>query len=281
MMRFEETLHPDWTQSFRVGRVLHQRQTGLQDLAVFENETYGRVLTLDGVIQVTERDEAFYHEMMAHVPLLAHGAAARVLIIGGGDGGVLREVLRHPGVAPTMVEIDSTVVEVSREWLPGLSDGAFDNPRTELLITDGLKYVAETDQRFDVIIVDSTDPEGPGEVLFTEAFYRDCHRILTDRGVLVTQNGVPMVQPREVTASYQRFRAAGFADTGFYLVAVPSYVGGLMTLGWAAKDPALRQTPVATLEERFAPLSLATQYYTPAVHAASFVLPPYIQAMMV
>lgn len=161
-----ETLHAGYQQRFEVSKVLYSEKTEFQDMVIFENPKFGRVLVLDGVIQTTEKDEFIYHEMMVHTPMLANGAAKRVLIIGGGDGGCLREALRHPGVGKvTMVEIDPTVVELSRKYLPGHSDGAFDDPRTDLVIADGLKYVAESDEKFDVIIVDSTDPIGPGEVL--------------------------------------------------------------------------------------------------------------------
>lgn len=276
MSRYQETLYPDWGQSFAVGQMLYRDRTGHQDLAIFETERFGRVLALDGVIQTTERDEFMYHEMLVHVPILAHGSARKVLIIGGGDGGSLREALKHPGVEPVMVEIDSTVVALSKTWLPTLSDGAFDNPRSRLVIADGCRFVQQTDETFDVIIIDSTDPIGPGAVLFTEAFYADCRARLAPGGVMTTQNGVPHLQPREVTDSHRRL-SASFADVWFYVTAVPTYVGGVMTLGWAATDPALRQVPLATLRQRYAANPVATRYYTPEIHAAAFALPRYVQ----
>jgi spermidine synthase len=275
-----ETLHASWKQAFTADEILYQEKTEHQDLVIFSNPTYGRVLMLDGVIQTTEKDEFFYHEMMVHVPLFAHGAARKVLIIGGGDGGCLREALRHPDVVPTMVEIDGAVVEMSKKYLPTLSDGAFENPRTKLIITDGLKFVAETDETFDVIIVDSTDPIGPGEVLFTEDFYRNCHRCLTENGILVTQNGVPNMQPDEVTHSYRRLQGAGFEDVSFYLTAVPTYVGGFMTLGWGSKNAENRLRSLAEIKARFDQTPLDTVYYTPEVHAGSFGLPAYIQKLL-
>jgi spermidine synthase len=202
-----------------------------------------------------------------------------VLIIGGGDGGILREVLRHPTVEKAvMVEIDRTVVDLCIEYMPGISDGAFDNPRGELIITDGLKYVAETKDRFDVIIVDSTDPIGPGESLFTDAFYANCKRCLTDGGVLVTQNGVPFFQPEEVTGTHGRLKRL-YADAWFYTAAVPTYVGGFMTLAWASDDAALRGQSESTIAERFAAAGVKTRYYTPGVHVGSFQLPAYITAL--
>lgn len=277
---FTETLHPWLAQRLRIDRVLFRDKTEHQDLIIFENERFGRVLTLDGVVQTTEGDEFVYHEMMAHVPIMAHGAARRVLIIGGGDGGMAREVLKHRAVEQvTMVEIDRGVVDMSVEHLPSLSAGAFDNPRLNLVITDGAKYVAETADRFDVIIVDSTDPIGPGEVLFTAEFYANCKRCLTEGGIIVTQNGVPAVQGTEVTNSWNRL-GKSFKDVWFYVAAVPTYQGGFMTLGWASDDPAKRRHDVATIEQRFAPLGIETRYYTPAIHQACFALPKFVLDLM-
>jgi len=272
---FDETLHTGCYQRLEITRVLYEGKTGHQGLVIFENPFFGRVLALDGIVQTTERDEFFYHEMLVHVPLLAHGSAKRVLIIGGGDGGSLREALRHPIETAVMVELDRTVVDLSKEHMPKLSDGGFDNPRTELLIGDGLKYVEETVQRFDIIIVDSTDPIGPGEVLFGEEFYRNCKHCLTDGGVLVTQSGVPFFQADEVRKSWRHLRKV-FDDASFYTVPVPTYVGGAMTLGWASDNPALRRTAVETLTARYRSLDIETRYYTPEIHVAAFALPPYI-----
>jgi spermidine synthase len=168
-----ETLYPFYQQRFSATEVLFEEKTEHQDLVIFENDFFGRVMLLDGVTQTTDRDEFVYHEMISHVPIFAHGNAQKVLIIGGGDGGVLREVLRHKDVECTMVEIDASVVEMSKKYFPQHSDGAFEDPRCNLVIADGLKFVKETQDRFDVIIVDSTDPIGPGEVLFTSEFYSD------------------------------------------------------------------------------------------------------------
>ncbi len=280
MKRFDEILHQGYSQSFEVTDVLFHEKTEHQDLVIFETPTFGRVMALDNIVQVTTKDEYVYHEMLAHVPLLAHGNAPEVLIIGGGDGGILREVLRHRKVErATMVEIDGSVVDLCRKHLPEISDGAFDDPRTDLIITDGVKFVAETDKRFDVIIVDSTDPVGPGEVLFTESFYADCKRCLTPGGVLVTQNGVPFFQAQEVTNTYQRM-GKSFADTGFYTAVVPTYVGGFMTLGWGTDDETLRDVDIEVLRVRFEISSLKTRYYTPDVHRAAFALPQFILDLM-
>ncbi len=274
-----EQLHAHYAQALRETQVFYDSETDHQRLRVFENGTFGRVLTLDGVVQVTEGDNAIYHEMLTHVPILAHGAARRVLIIGGGDGGMAREVLRHASIEHvTMVEIDAGVVDFSKEYLPGISDGAFDDPRLDLVIADGADFMRETAGGFDVIIVDSTDPIGPGEVLFTDTFYGHAQRALATGGILVTQNGVPFMQGDELTNTMRCFKAL-FSDWGCYLATVPTYAGGPMAFGWAT-DGAARDVSLKVLRERFAAAGLDPFYYTPEVHMAAFALPGYVGRLM-
>lgn len=273
---FNETLYDALNQSFRIDKLYFEQKTDHQHLMIFHNAFLGRVMTLDGVVQTTERDEFIYHEMMAHVPIMAHGSARNVLIIGGGDGGMLREVARHASVDEiTMVEIDNAVVEMAKTYLPNHSNGAFDDPRLDLVIADGMDFVRETEKRFDVIISDSTDPIGPGEVLFTEDFYAQCKRILNPGGVIATQNGVPFFQIDEVLHTAQRM-GQHFADQTFYSAAVPTYYGGIMTFAWGSDDDSLRQVDIATLRQRFTESGIITRYYTPEVHQASFALPRYV-----
>ena len=273
-----ETLHDDFRQCLREGTVLYDSETAHQRLRVIENATFGRVLTLDDVVQTTEGDEFIYHEMMAHVPVLAHGAARRVLIIGGGDGGMAREVLRHPSIEHvTMVEIDAGVVEFSKQYLPSLSAGAFEDARLNLVIADGAAFVRESADTFDVIIADSTDPVGPGEVLFTDSFYGHVKRRLATGGIFVTQNGVPFLQGDELKGTMRAFRAL-YRDATCYLATIPTYAGGPMAFGWGT-DGAARQVELATLETRFAAAGIAARYYTPEVHKAAFALPGYVKAL--
>ncbi|HEY4134032.1 MAG TPA: polyamine aminopropyltransferase [Alphaproteobacteria bacterium] len=275
-----ETLYPDYGQRFRILRTLVTRTTPFQELAIHETAAFGRMLTLDGVCQTTERDEFFYHEMMTHLPILAHGEARKVLIVGGGDGGILEEALKHRTVEKaTMVEIDGAVIELSREWLPSICGRAFHDPRTELIVGDGIAFVAETAERYDVILVDSTDPMGAAEPLFGPAFYAQCRRCLAPRGILVTQNGVPFLQPDEFSGTYRHLEPL-FPDAGFYFVPVPTYVGGMMALAWASLDPASRQVDGATLAARFREAAIATNYYSPEIHAAAFALPPYLAKLI-
>ena len=276
----EETLHDGLRIKIRIDELLFDSKTGHQRLQLFESKAFGRVLTLDSVVQTTESDEFIYHEMMAHVPILAHGKARRVLIIGGGDGGMAEEVLKHASVEQvTMVEIDAGVVEFSKQYLPNICKGAFDDPRLTLVIADGAKFVAETAERFDVAIIDSTDPIGPAEVLFTEAFYGNVKRCLNEGGVVATQNGVPFLQGDELTSTLAAFRKL-FRDPTCYLATVPTYVGGPMAFGWGTDDASLRQVSEEELTARFKAAGLETRYYTPAVHKAAFALPPYIQDMI-
>ena len=280
MTWFDEQLHGAHRQGLKVDAVLYDSETEHQRLQVFQNPQFGRFLTLDGVVQTTEGDEFIYHEMMAHTPIIAHGNARRVLIIGGGDGGMAREVLRHNAVEHvTMVEIDAGVVEFSKEYLPTLSAGAFDDPRLSLVIADGAEFVKTSEDQFDVIIVDSTDPIGPGEVLFTDTFYGRAKRLLNDGGIIVTQNGVPFMQGEELTNTMRAFRAL-FADATCYLATVPTYAGGPMAFGWGTDGDA-RATPLEVLEGRFAASGVTgLRYYTPEVGQAAFALPGYVKALM-
>jgi spermidine synthase len=274
-----ETLYADWGQRFRVKRELARVQSDFQDIAVFESYTHGRVLVLDGAIQITEGDEFVYQEMLTHVPLLAHGAAAGVLIIGAGDGGVLKRVLQHRSLTrAVMVEIDGEVIRLSKEFLPNIAGDAWDDPRAEIIVGDGIDYVKNApDASFDVIIVDSTDPIGVGEVLFTDDFYQNCARVLTTRGLVVNQCGVPFMQADELRETTAR-RARFFPHVGAYVAAVPTYVGGFMTLGFAAKTAGLHEVPVGEIRRRAEASGILglTQYWTPQIHAGAFDLPPYI-----
>ena len=263
--------------SFAADRVLYELQTEHQHLVLFENRLFGKMLMLDGATQVTTRDEFIYHEMMTHVPILAHGEAREVLIVGGGDCGIAEEVLKHRRVERlTQVEIDASVVEFSREHFPEFAGPVLSDPRFDLIIDDGMNFVSRTARRFDVIIVDSTDAQGPGAVLFTAAFYAACKRCMASRAIMVTQNGVPFLQPGELKESVGYLQKL-FADACCYVAAIPTYVGGHMAMGWAATDPALRLVAVEDLRRRYAAAGrFLTKYWTPEVQCAAFALPRFI-----
>lgn len=273
---FTETLYDSYGQVFSVDKCYFEHKTDHQYLVIFENARFGRVMALDGVIQTTEADEFIYHEMLVHVPLFAHGAVKDVLIVGGGDGGILREVCKHKTVEHiTEVEIDQQVIDMCKQYLPRHSAGAFDDPRVEVIIDDGARYVRNAGQQFDLIISDSTDPIGPADVLFTEDFYAACKKCLKPGGILVTQNGVAYMQLDEVVKSNKRLHPH-FSDHSFYSAAIPTYIGGLMTFGWATDNLEMRRQGLDELEQRFAAADITTRYYTPAIHQASFALPRYI-----
>ena len=278
-----ETLYPDWGQRFRVLRELARVRSEHQDIQVIETASHGRVLVLDGAIQITEADEFVYQEMLAHVPLLAHGAAQRVLIIGAGDGGVLRRVLQHRTVEQAvMVEIDGEVIRLCREHMPGIGGSAWTDPRAQVIVGDGIAHVADAAPgSYDAIIVDSTDPVGVGAVLFTDAFYSDCARVLSPAGLVVNQSGVPFMQPDELRETSRR-RARAFPHVSAYVAAVPTYVGGLMTLGLAAKAPGLDRVPAEVVRNRAEAAGILgqTRYWTPEIHAGAFNLPPYIAELL-
>ena len=278
-----ETLFDDLglRMSYRVDKVISETRTGHQELVLFEQPFFGKMLMLDGATQITERDEFIYQEMMSHVPLFAHGHAREVLIIGGGDCGIAEEVLKHKTVKRlTQVEIDPAIIAFSKEHFPEFAGPVFADKRFESVIGDGMKYVRRTERRFDVIIVDSTDPQGPGKILFSEKFYAACKRSMNKGGVLVTQNGVPIFQPRELVTSVTRFRRL-FADGACYVAAIPTYIGGHLAMGWATDDRSLRHTSVKKLAARYRKAgSFSTQYWTPEVHAAAFALPRFIAELV-
>jgi len=277
----EETLHGGFRVRLKAERVLFDSETEHQQLIIFENEDFGRVMMLDGVVQLSTRDEFVYHEMMAHVPLFAHGKAKKVLIVGGGDGGVLREVLRHPEVkSATLCEIDRSVIDLCREHFPDVSGSAFEDKRTKVVIADGTKLVHETDDRYDVILVDSTDPIGPGAVLFAKEFYTDCRRALAPGGILVTQNGLPFLQAPELKQSVSYFRDL-FDDSFAYVATTPSYFGGSMSYGWATDNKKLRHHKLKKIARRYKEAgSFPTRYWSPEMQAAAFALPTYIRELV-
>ena len=274
-----ETLFDDlgFRMTFEVDKVLYELQTEHQHLVLFEQRFFGKMLMLDGAMQISKKDEFIYQEMMSHVPLFAHGNAQDVLIVGGGDCGIAEEVLKHRTVKRLIqVEIDPKVIEFAKEHFPEFTKPVFADNRFESVTGDGAKFVAKTDRRFDVIIVDSTDPQGPGKILFGAKFYAGCKRCLKEGGVLVTQNGVPFFQNNELASTMLKFRRL-FADASCYVAAIPVYVGGHMAMGIATDDKRLRRHPVETIAERYRKSgSFKTMYWTPEVHVAAFAQPRFI-----
>lgn len=280
--RFVESLYNGSAfQGFHYDEILYEGRTPYQSIAIYATRGLGRVLVLDDIIQTTEADEFIYHEMLAHVPLFACERPERVLVVGGGDGGTLREVLRHPVQAVDMCEIDREVIDRCIEFLPFLNDGGaiYDDPRVTVVVDDAFEYMKRAEGAYDVIIVDSTDPIGAAEALFSEPFYRLCQAALSPRGVLSAQNGVVFFQRDEAANAIAAFRRLGL-EAACYIAAVPMYYGGEMTFGIAARAAAALSPATATLRERYDAAGFSTRHYTPDVHAAAFVLPPWIDDLV-
>lgn len=276
--QFVESLYKGQAfQGFHYDEILFEAQTPFQSIKVFQAPFLGRVLVLDGVVQTTEADEFIYHEMLVHVPMLSVPEPRRVMVVGGGDGGCLREVLKHPIERVDLVEIDIEVINASRAYLPTLNDNgrAFDDPRVRLVIEDAFKYMKEHTGEYDVIIVDSTDPIGMAEALYSDEFYGLCRDSLSPAGALSAQDGVVFFQRDEAARTVASLRRLGL-HAGCYTAAVPTYYGGLMTLGLGGKSATVLQPDIAVLRQRVTKLSAATRHYAPTVHAASFVLPQWI-----
>jgi spermidine synthase len=273
----EETFHPHWRVRFAADEILHEVKTEHQDLVIFKNRAWGTVLMLDGVCQLTTSDEFIYHEMMAHVPLMALDKPKQVLVVGGGDGGVLREVLKHPSVERAFLcEIDREVIDTALKFYPEIPGDTFDNERAVVVIADGCKFVAETAERFDAIIVDSSEPIGPSAVLHTPEFFASCKRALKDDGILVTQNGLPFLFPDHLRDTTRTF-ASLFDYVAPYMCTQPCYFGGPFALNWASDEDDHLDLTIKKLEKRQQKRGITTRYWTPAVHLASFALPQYVE----
>lgn len=276
---FSETLHPTLQQRIAVSRVLYRGRSRFQRLQVVETPVYGRTLILDGVVQTTERDEFIYHEMLTHLPLFTHPNPQRVLIIGGGDGGILREVLKHPVREAVLVEIDPAVIDVSRKYLQQIHQGSFDDRRARVIVDDGARYVQGACGAFDVIIVDSSDPIGPAQVLFKTQFYQRMAAVLTADGLMARQTGSTFLQAAELPEAYRR-AAEVFEHVEAYVASVPTYIGGLFSFVVGSRRYRPSQVSLGAVGARYQRLALNTRYYNPEVHVASCALPSYIQARL-
>lgn len=256
---------------YEVEEVICQRKTNYQELLIFKNPFFGKVLALDGVVQLTERDEHFYHEMLSQVALHAHSAPYDVLIIGGGDGGTLREVLKHEVVERvTLVELDSGVIEASKEFFPTLSRG-FSDPRTNILETDGAVFLAQTKGKFDLIIVDSTDPIGPAQSLFTSQFFNNTFSALKDEGIFVAQTESIHFH-LDFVRDVQRKLRETFNIVDLYTVPLTTYAGNWWTFSIASK--------VHNPREVIRRCTVHTRFYHMDVHRYAFLPPSLYQSLM-
>lgn len=256
--------------SIKVKRTLCHYRSDFQEIAVFETEKLGKMLVLDGITMLTEFDEFAYHEMIVHVPLLVHPNPSRVLVIGGGDGGTAREILRHPEVHEIHIcEIDEEVPKVCRKFLPSLAS-SFDDSKVKILYQDGAKYVAENPGSYDVIIVDSTDPVGPGKVLFQRRFYEDLKNALTEGGIAVTQCE-SIYFHQDIIRTVASFGREVFPKLRYYNTLVPTYPSGIIGFFFCS----LSKDPIDDLVEERSHRLQGLKYYTPSVHRAAFSLPRF------
>lgn len=248
---------------------LHTEQTEFQKLDMVETEEFGNMLVLDGMVMTTQKDEFVYHEMVAHVPLFTHPNPENVLVVGGGDGGVIREVLKHPGVKKaTLVEIDGKVIEYSKKYLPEIA-GELENPRVEVKVDDGFLHIAQSENEYDVIMVDSTEPVGPAVNLFTKGFYAGISKALKEDGIFVAQTDNPWFTPELITNVFKDVSEI-FPITRLYIANIPTYPSGLWTFTIGSK----KHDPLEVSEERFH--NIETKYYTKELHKAAFALPKFV-----
>ncbi len=262
--------------TLKIKKILYSGQSDFQQVDVFETQTFGRVLVLYGSIMITEKDEFVYHEMISHVPLAVHPSPKNILIIGGGDGGTIREVVKHPGVEKvTLVEIDKMVVDVCREFFPEVSS-QFDNPKVQVLFTDGARFVAETKETFDVVIVDSSDPIGPAEVLFQKPFHQHIFDKLGPDGILISQTESPFFNQDTIKKVYKNLKTI-FPIVELYTASIPTYPSGLWSFAFCSKQ----HHPLKDLNRRyFADLKLDLKYYNTDLHEAAFKLPNFVRKLV-
>lgn len=275
---FSEPHTPNVKLSIRVDRQLYSGQSELQQIEVFESPEFGRFLVLDGYIMLTEKDEFIYHEMIAHVPMAVHPHVKKILVIGAGDGGAVRELVRYPEIEQIdLVEIDEEVIKVCMDYLPRVS-GGLRNEKVKIHIEDGLKYVRSKEEEYDLIIVDSTDPFGPGEGLFTKEFYGNCYKALREDGIMVNQHESPFYEA-DATACMRAHKriVESFPISRVYQAHIPTYPSGHWLFGFASK----KYHPVHDLDgERWLARGLETKYYTPKLHEGAFCLPAYVEKLL-
>lgn len=259
--------------SMEISRVLYSEKSPFQKIEILESSFFGKILVIDNCIMLTEKDEFIYHEMITHVPLHVHPHPAKILVIGGGDGGTIREIVKHQDVDQVvLVDIDKVVSEVCLKYLPKVSSKLLSDKVT-CLFQDGVNYVKESDQKFDIIIIDSTDPIGVGEGLFTREFYADCYCILADDGLLINQAESPFYTRKWLLQLSQKLRQV-FSQTLFYQANIPTYPSGYWLFGFASK----RYHPIRDFnQQKYDKQRLSLKYYNQEIHAASFVLPNFVR----
>ncbi|MEG2001070.1 MAG: polyamine aminopropyltransferase [Evtepia sp.] len=275
---FSEAQTPNVKLSIRVDRQLYSGQSEFQRIDVFDSPEFGRFLTLDGFMMMTEKDEFIYHEMITHIPMAVHPHVRTVLVIGAGDGGVIRELTRYPEIEQIdMVEIDAMVVAVCKEFLPQTAC-RLDDPRVSIHYEDGLKFIRSCHNCYDLIIVDSTDPFGPGEGLFTREFYGNCYKALREDGIMVNQHESPFYPDDAIACQRAHKRIVeSFPISRVYQAHIPTYPSGHWLFGFASK----KYHPLLNLREaEWNARRLSCNYYTTTLHKGAFYLPAYVEELL-
>jgi spermidine synthase len=264
--------------SIKVDKQLYSSQSDFQRIDIFESKEFGRFLTLDGYMMLTEKDEFIYHEMMVHVPMSVHPNVKKVLVIGGGDGGTVRELSRYDYIESIdLVEIDEEVVEACKKYLKQTACG-FEDKRVKVYYDDGLKFVRKYVNEYDLILVDSTDPFGPGEGLFTKEFYGNCCKALKEDGIMVNQHESPFY-PNDAVAMQRAHKriVESFPIARVYQAHIPTYPSGHWLFGFASK----KYHPIDNQDvARWKAQGLKTRYYNEQLHRGAFALPNYVEEML-
>ena len=284
---FTEELHKGFAQQHTIeGTTLVDERSEFQHIMIFDAPALGRVLVLDQIVQLTTRDECGYSEMLVHLPyfeLKAKGVtASRALVIGGGDGAVAEEFLKHASMAVVdMAEIDPKVIEVSKKYLKEAHKGAFDNPRLKVHVTDGAAFIREPSAigAFDIIAADRPDPVGPAKVLFADEFYASVSKALKPHGLALFQTGVPHFQHSELAETLPQL-ARAFRHVGVIVSVVPTYVGGFMALTWGSNDTRLGDAPFEAVAKAYQASGIKTDYYNAEIHRASMALPNWMKRLV-
>ena len=278
MKKFTEELYKKYNQNITIEKIITSQKSKFQNILIFDSKYFGRILTLDKVIQITEFDHFYYSEMLSHIPIITHGKVKRVLIIGGGDGAIAHEVLKHNSIKEVFIcEIDQDVINLSLKYLKKINFGSLKNPKVKIIIEDASQFIRRNNFKnyFDLIIADRPDPIGPGKNLFKIKFYKDIKNVLSNNGIAVFQNGVPFFQKKELKDTMKHLKST-FNYSGVYLTVVPTYIGGYMALTWSSN--AIDISKKVNLDKHSKVINkLNTQYYTKEIHYTSFILPKWIK----
>ncbi len=262
--------------SLRIKEHLYDGKTQYQKIDVIDTPEYGKVLLLDDLIMITDRDEHVYHEMMVHVPMLTHKKPRKVLVIGGGDGGAVREVCKHPYIEQIdQAEIDGEVIEISKRFFPAVAS-EYDNPKVHLHITDGFKFVKHHPDEYDIIIVDSTDPFGPGKILFSKEFYTRIFNALRSDGIMTAQVGTPFYNPKHIKGTFKKLREV-FPIARPYMAHIPTYTDAYYGLAFCSKKYDHKKD---FDRKRYEDLKLGCKYFNPDIQVGAFLLPTYVAILL-